>query len=173
MQRSAAFVDDVGSDRGEADGAARPVGGRGPLTGAQHGESGGCQRQQPVDDRAVEAGRVAKGVGDEDRETEDDSADHRHQSADLGGRRSRRLDDQQRDEREDAGYCGRPTAATTGSSPRTAILVSGRLKLNTNTPRPASTNPIGREGIDGKSPERHGDPQPKMGSEVARAIVPD
>ena len=35
----------------------------------------------------------------------------------------------------------RPIAATVGSSPRTAILVSGRLKLNTSTPMPASTSP--------------------------------
>src|SRR3954471_2391570 len=43
----------------------------------------------------------------------------------------------------------RPIAATVGSKPRTAIFVSGKLKLNTRTPRPASTSPMPVDRIDG------------------------
>src|SRR3954451_22960601 len=43
----------------------------------------------------------------------------------------------------------RPIAATVGSNPRTAIFVNGKLKLNTRTPRPASTSPMPVDRIDG------------------------
>src|SRR3954469_4387387 len=42
----------------------------------------------------------------------------------------------------------RPIAATVGSSPRTTIFVNGKLKLKIRTPRPASTSPMGVDGID-------------------------
>jgi hypothetical protein len=38
----------------------------------------------------------------------------------------------------------RPTAATVGSNPRTAIFVNGKLKLKTNTPIPAKISPTRR-----------------------------
>src|SRR5262245_30530734 len=43
----------------------------------------------------------------------------------------------------------RPIAATVGSKPRTAIFVSGRLKLNTRTPSAASRRPMRFDRIDG------------------------
>ena len=106
VQRAAAFVDDVRNDGRKSNSTACPIRGRRSLAGAQHRKAGGGQRKQPVDDRAVQAGGVLQGVGDEQRKAEDHAADDEDQSSDLSATWSRWLDDQQCDRGEDARDCG-------------------------------------------------------------------
>src|SRR4026207_1835964 len=64
----------------------------------------------------------------------------------------------------------RPIAATVGSNPRTAILVSGRLRLNTRTPRPPSTSPMrGDRTDDARADQLHF--EPRVATELALGEV--